>query len=534
MNNPSWKPEKSIEVVYAALIWITLFELDVLAGFVLKPVPQTIAYYHVALGLTVAVCLVIPLLGTKPIVHDIQEICFYDVLVQVFGVMTFVPDQKPTTYLVLAKMIIILRMIRLLWPMMRIFGDFPAHWPTFGLLGVFRQHFFRTNIVPFEPGQSRRTYFILCLIPGVAFLLQVIWERLHIPLPHVVIVLFTLFGTRWLIARMETNEAARIAAEIAKIEAEKNSEIANRQAEFATARLKDQQIIEAQNAELAASNRRLGQLNATLKNRNAELQALYEERDEMAQTLAARNDRLGDAIHDQKNNSIVMGFRAKQLRESAVNEDQHETATLLFDEVEDLSRNLMVILHAARLENHFPKRPGKQIMVAKSVCHYLFERLNPIALQHEVTLRCHYPQSDEPLAIETDEDIFKRIIINLLLNAINYAGPNRDACITFYGGPDGCYVHVYDNGPGMAGLDGPDRVENFDILIERVAQAHVLRENQNTDPLHPTNGNGVGLLNVSRLCHDLGVVVKLRSRLGHGTDFCLKFPLAVPELPTDD
>ncbi len=145
MSNPSWKPEKSIEVVYAALIWIALLELELIAGFVLKSAPQTIAYHHLALGLTVAVCLAIPLLGKKPIVHDIQEICFYDVLVQVFGVMTFVPGQTPTTYLVLTQMIIILKLIRVLWPLMRIFGDFPAHWPTFGLLGIFRQYFFHQS-----------------------------------------------------------------------------------------------------------------------------------------------------------------------------------------------------------------------------------------------------------------------------------------------------------------------------------------------------------------------------------------------------
>lgn len=541
MNNPAWKPEKSIEVVYAALIWIVLFELDALTSFVLKPVPQAIGYYHAALWLTVIGCLVIPALGSKPIVHDIQEICFYDVLVQVFGVLTFVPGQTPTTYLVLAKMVIILKLLRLLWPMMRIFGNLPAHWPVFGLLGILRLCFFRKSVAQLEPGQSRRTYYILCLIPGIAFLLQVIWEKLRIPLPHVVIALLALFGTRWLIARMEANENARTAAEIAKVEAEKNSEIASRQAEFAMARLKDQQIIEIQNAELAtknaelaASNRRLAQLNATLKNRNAELQTLYEQRDELAQTLAARNDRLGDAIHDQRNNTITMGFRARELRSRAVDENQVETATALADEIDDLSRQLTGILHAAKLENHFPKLPGKQTIVAKSFCHYLFERLNPVALQNEITLRCKYPQSDEPLAIETDEEIFKRIVINLLLNAIKYAGPNRDACITFYGGPDGCYVHVYDTGPGMEELNGPDRVENFDILIERVAKAHVLRENQNTDPRHPTSGNGIGLLNVARLCHDLGVTIKLRSKPGCGTDFCMKFPLAVPELPTEN
>jgi signal transduction histidine kinase len=534
MNNPAWKPEKSIEVVYAALIWIALFELDLLAGFVLKPVPQSIEYYHIALGLTVIGCLVIPALGAKPIVHDIQEICFYDVLVQVFGVMTFVPGQTPTTYLIMAKMVIILKLLRLLWPMMRIFGNLPAHWPVFGLLGILRLCFFRKSIAQLEPGQAQRTYYILCLMPGIAFLLQVIWVELRIPLPHVVIALLALFGTRWLTGRMEANEAARIAAEIAKVEANKNSEIAQREVEFVSARLKDQQIIEAQNAELAASNRRLAQLNATLKNRNAELQALYEQRDELAQTLAARNDRLGDAIHDQRNNTITMGFRAKELRSRALDENQVETATLLVDEIDDLSRQLTLILHAAKLENHFPRLPGKQIIVAKSFCHYLFERLNPVALQYEVTLRCKYPQSNEPLAIETDEEIFKRIVINLLLNAIKYAGPNRDACITFYGGPDGCYVHVYDTGPGMEDLNGPDRVENFDILTERVAKAHVLRENQNTDPRHPTSGNGIGLLNVSRLCHDLGVIIKLRSKPGFGTDFCMKFPLAVPEMPTEN
>lgn len=522
------KPHEIIEIVHGTLLWIAMFSAEKIAAFVLRNTPQTEMYYFMTIGMTGILCLVIPILGKRKLDRDIQEICLYDFLVQIFGLILYTSSFSVTPYIVLAQMITVLKILRLGWPIFAAHKNYPPYWPTFGVLGAFHS---RKQPPIFSKELSKidiqRAYRIMVFIPMAALLIQQGWVYFGFPLPDIATILFIFCITSPLITALETRENERKLAweEAARAKAAEH---------FATARLKDQQIIEAQNAELAASNRRLGQLNATLKNRNAELQALYEERDEMAQTLAARNDRLGDAIHDQKNNSIVMGFRAKQLRESAVNEDQHETATLLFDEVEDLSRNLMVILHAARLENHFPKRPGKQIMVAKSVCHYLFERLNPIALQHEVTLRCHYPQSDEPLAIETDEDIFKRIIINLLLNAINYAGPNRDACITFYGGPDGCYVHVYDNGPGMAGLDGPDRVENFDILIERVAQAHVLRENQNTDPLHPTNGNGVGLLNVSRLCHDLGVVVKLRSRLGHGTDFCLKFPLAVPELPTDD
>jgi signal transduction histidine kinase len=332
---------------------------------------------------------------------------------------------------------------------------------------------------------------------------------------------------------MERNENARIDAEIAKLAAEKNSEIAQRQAEFANARLKDQQIIEAQNAELAASNRRLAQLNATLKNRNTELQTLYEERDQMAQTLAARNDRLGDAIHDQKNNTILMGFRAKLLQDSAVDDEQRETSTLLLGEVEDLARKLMEILQSAKMESNFPKRHGKQIITVKSFCHYVFERLNPLALQYEVTLRCKYPQSDEPLAIETDEELFRRIIVNLLINAIIHAGPYKDACLTFYGGQGACYVHVYDTGRGMEGLNGPDRVENFDILTERVAQAQSLQPQNNASELPSSYSNGIGLPNVARLCADLGIQVKLRSKPGHGTDFCLKLPLALPELPSE-
>ena len=113
--------------------------------------------------------------------------------------------------------------------------------------------------------------------------------------------------------------------------------------------------------------------------------------------------------------------------------------------------------------------------------------------------------------IETDPVLAKRMLRNLLQNAIRYT--QRGGILV------GCrrrgeriLVQVYDTGPGIP-------ADKLQVIFEDFYQL----DNPSRDK---TKGLGLGLSIVQRTAHLLGQDVWVTSRLGHGTVFSFTLPLA--------
>lgn len=126
------------------------------------------------------------------------------------------------------------------------------------------------------------------------------------------------------------------------------------------------------------------------------------------------------------------------------------------------------------------------------------------------------------LNVQSDPVYLKRILQNLVSNALRYTERGRVLLGARRSGPD-LRLEVLDTGPGIP----PDK------------QAEIFKEFTRLNPNAET-GMGLGLAIVEQACALLEHPMSLRSRLGHGTVFSLRVPLAPdfvalpPQRPTPE
>jgi len=137
----------------------------------------------------------------------------------------------------------------------------------------------------------------------------------------------------------------------------------------------------------------------------------------------------------------------------------------------------------------------------------------PVAAQKGLYLRCRV----RSLTSQTDPVLFRRIINNLIANAIRYTeqGGIVVACRKHEGK---MWVEVWDSGVGIPS----DKTEE---IFEEFRQLGNDARNR---------GSGLGLAIVAQTAALLGLSIRVRSRLGKGSVFAIELPLGgeIPEAQT--
>ncbi|MEN9864656.1 MAG: hypothetical protein RL748_246 [Pseudomonadota bacterium] len=222
---------------------------------------------------------------------------------------------------------------------------------------------------------------------------------------------------------------------------------------------------------------------------------------------------------------VPMAFKVHDLATCATTQAQRDDALWLQTEIKTVSSRIGDIIRQAKISNAQPAPASRQTLPVKLLCDYFFTRFNAPACERDITLICSHHAN--LAAISTNEESFKRIIANLLANAIAHTAPDGHIRLRFFSAPGCCYVHVLDNGPGMPGLNSSDRKANLMNLIELMEKRQFLRYQAEPQAAQaqPGEGHGVGLINVGRLCQELNIAITMRSVPGRGTAFRLKLPL---------
>jgi signal transduction histidine kinase len=102
-----------------------------------------------------------------------------------------------------------------------------------------------------------------------------------------------------------------------------------------------------------------------------------------------------------------------------------------------------------------------------------------------------------------------RILNNLVANAIRYTQQGR-IVLGVRRRTNAIEIQIWDTGPGIAS----DTLTN---LLQAFQQAEHAGQN--------AAGYGLGLFIVNTLCKQCGYQLKIHSRLGKGSGFCLWIPL---------
>ncbi len=168
---------------------------------------------------------------------------------------------------------------------------------------------------------------------------------------------------------------------------------------------------------------------------------------------------------------------------------------------------LSALLDISRLERGVLKPDLGPIDVSELFTH-LGEQFTPIAEQRNLSLRVH----PLPLSVRSDRQLLRRILQNFLSNAVRYT---RQGGVLLAARRRGEFLllGVWDTGPGIAAEHQQQIFEEF----HRLQSAHKSNE----------QGLGLGLAIVERAARTLGHPLRLRSRLGHGSQFCIEVPLCM-------
>ena len=155
-----------------------------------------------------------------------------------------------------------------------------------------------------------------------------------------------------------------------------------------------------------------------------------------------------------------------------------------------------------------------EVVDVKTVCDEAVYLVDPQARQKGLLITSHLP--DAPLALETDPNKVRQILINLLGNAVKFTETGEVELRVSQDNGFVCF-HVRDTGDGIP----PDHIER---IFEPFTQV-----NQTGTRIH--GGTGLGLPVSRRLAQMLGGSVEVKSAVGVGSEFTLCVPVGPPAVP---
>ncbi len=246
------------------------------------------------------------------------------------------------------------------------------------------------------------------------------------------------------------------------------------------------------------------------------------------------------AVHDLNSDALGVSLAATRIGQTGMVEtDREETAAFLQRAVQGLTTTLGELMVLARLESGQEKRKITTFDAAALITE-LGQINQSLAHERGLFLKANGPAS---LTIDGDADKVRRLLKNLLINALKYT---EHGGVTMSWGAEekNWWLMVKDTGPGLlAGPGAPMLVglqeatasaKESDVKSAAIKgeASHVLTQPQDSSapagPAHQQSGEGIGLSIVKRLCELLDASLEIASSAETGTTFRVVFPLRYP------
>lgn len=454
--------------------------------------------------MTVLVFSVSLFFANNELVWDIREIFFYEILVTFLGGILFILKMPSELFLISAQALFFLKFTRLLLPAKLIdshnaCGNAYASWPVFGLIGLWRKRtkskFKRVHI---QEHHQTQAYSTLAITFAMGWFVTFFKFPFYLYYIAIAVVIGISTYHRKIHRYIYTQNGLY----------------------FETA--KTLKIVNEQREEMLAQ----------LASKNTELQAANAQREEMLVDLSKRNEILRDASHDLAQPLMGISYFARQLTQAQTEHEQEDYAQKLISAVDGLGHLIDDTIHNAKITTKL-EAPTPELVSVEYLADRLWAQFLNAAHDKGIGFNLYKgtlsvlidPNRPErgtrsalDFAIMTDEDIFWRIISNLIVNAINNTEQGR-ILVAFRLRGDQCWVEVHDTGSGIANADSPDRQTNFINFAESIKTRY--------GTFKKGGGHGLGVNNVRQLCSAIGTNMELHSRLGRGSIFSFKVPLAI-------
>ncbi len=514
-----------LQTVTRAAILIVLLSSEIFGPIVVTSFPNNYWFYIAAMLLTAVIFLAISYVENGPLVRDMQDLCLYEFLVYGIGLVCFLLGFKPAS-IVASLMIsfILLRFGRLLWPAKSQGNRDYATWPVFGVLGILARRNKSSVDVDQQPNanQSWQAYSFIV----TALILGFILPFFDVLIPNwqigVILFLVTPFVAKRVLTDMKYQHAAYLkslddaaaARELATVEQAR----ADAQQEIAAEKERYNQHLAIKNAELEQANTELGQA-------NAEIQTLLAEQAKDKALLEKFNDSLRDASHDLQHPMAVVRIHADAL--TAMTEEEfwdkekwRDVAQKLDFSIEEMTDMIDATVHSAQVVTGIVK-PDVRVIDMNA----LLKKFNQLWLngpnRRGLDYMLTYPARHAGLYCPFDLIILKRILRNLIANAIQHSNTDKGILLAIRRRGGRCLIEVRDSGPGILEGLGKDKAANFAAFAKRIRE-----EGSQVKQSGSRSGYRLGMSNVLQLCVATGLEMQLCTITGRGSKFSFSLPLA--------
>lgn len=244
------------------------------------------------------------------------------------------------------------------------------------------------------------------------------------------------------------------------------------------------------------------------------------------------------AVHDMRGDVQSVGLTAEMLREGELSDaERGQFITLLQRGTVTVGQMLAQLLELARLEARMEQRAVAAFDAAALIREFV-SATDLIARERNLYLHAEGPAT---LEVQGDATRVRRLLQNLVLNALNYT---ETGGVTLHWGAEGetsWWLVVKDTGPGLQLGPGSPLV---DAMVQATASAHdsdarssagaggethVVKlppgdPDESRGPARQQPGEGIGLSIVKRLCELLDASVELVSSAASGTSFRIVLP----------
>jgi signal transduction histidine kinase len=400
MKRTESNPINALLVLEVALrfgVWAILFQAEIVASNLLGFASPTIGYYYLSLGIAIIFVGLIRFAGPSRLVADIQELCFFDILIQLLGIALFFSGNKQTSHIFvgLSTALLLAKTIRLLWPVTVLPDQRIIGWPVFGLLGLFRGTKWPFFVAP--KWHQRRSVIYACLLAAIpaGYGLQALFIATKLAPISYTLFIITLFGLQPLLRKLQ------------QLEDERSAAITDNQAQAIRLAIETDRAthFERLSEELAASNAERARLLAEVR---------------------LSNERILHANHDIMQPVFWLTSALQLATDQATSPAQRELLDKTLLASHEISDMLSDVFHQVTHETS-SQLPEQQVLNVGILGQYFWDRFFDLAAAHNVRLT----MGNETFSILANEPRLRRIIANLLNNAILYSGPGAKVSLRF-------------------------------------------------------------------------------------------------------
>lgn len=224
-----------------------------------------------------------------------------------------------------------------------------------------------------------------------------------------------------------------------------------------------------------------------------------------------RSDFVANVSHELKTPlTSIKGF-AETLKSGAINDnDLREKFLEIIDvEADRLTRLINDILSLSELENKKPNLLFERIDLNKEI-DVIREMMLSLSRLKGITLI--FSKDERIPYVIGNHDKVKQLLINLIDNAIKYTPKGGSVSVKTYFEDGNVYIEVADTGIGIS-------KEHLPRLFERFYRVDKGRS-------RALGGTGLGLAIVKHIIAAMEGSITVKSELGRGTVFTIKFPQA--------